>query len=58
MTPRANSQWIGRVRALIREGYGVEDIAVKLGCDVACVRTEIEILRQSGDLKVMFGRDE
>lgn len=58
MTARANSQWIGRVRALIREGFGVEDIAVKLGCDVACVRTEVGILRDMGALRDMFGRDE
>lgn len=58
MSARANSQWIGRVKALIRDGYGVEDIAVKLACDVACVRTEVAILRDMGELNDLFGRDQ
>lgn len=51
MTPEANSNWQARVRALLREGFGVEDIAVRLSCRVEDVRREVEILRATGELK-------
>jgi len=47
----ANDVWIARVRTLLAEGYGVEDIALKLRCDPDAVRNEIRILRASGELE-------
>jgi hypothetical protein len=38
----------------ITEGYGVEDIALMQGIDIAAVRFEVEQLRQSGQLKCIF----
>lgn len=58
MTARANSQWIGRVKAMLADGLGVEDIALRLSCDVQAVRDEVSILRQTGVLNDMFGRDQ
>lgn len=49
-----NSQWICRVREELKAGFGVEDIAIRLNCDVADVRAEVGILREGGDLKRMF----
>lgn len=51
MSADSNSQWQSRVRSLLKEGLGSEDIAVKLRCDLAAVQREIQILRESGDLK-------
>jgi len=43
-------QWSVRVQTLLRLGYGVEDIALRLGCDVKYVRAEVQILREQGRL--------
>lgn len=51
MTAQANSNWQARVRGLLREGYGVEDIAILLDCHVNSVRIEVEILRATGELR-------
>jgi hypothetical protein len=56
MTAQANTMWICRVREALREGYGVEDIAVRERCNVEDVRREVEILRAEGAFKVMFRR--
>lgn len=48
MTPQQNTTWMVKVRALLSEGFGVEDIAVKLACSVGDVRREVEIYRQEG----------
>lgn len=53
-----NSMWIGAVREALRLGFGVEDIAVQLGCNVESVRLEVSILRQSGELKKIYERAE
>lgn len=50
----SNSHWQGRVRVLMGEGFGVEDIAVKLGCPVADVRREAEILECQGELDRVY----
>lgn len=50
MTAQRNSNWQQKVRSLLRQGYGVEDIAVMHKCDVAAVRAEVSILRQEGRL--------
>lgn len=51
MTARRNSAWQGLVSQYLREGYGVEDIALFMECDVALIRTEVSILRQEGRLR-------
>jgi DNA-binding NarL/FixJ family response regulator len=50
MNARSNSTWQGRVHALLRQGFGVEDIAVRLRLDVNSVRLEVAILREEGVL--------
>ena len=49
-----NSHWQGRVRVLMGKGFGVEDIAVDLGCDVAFVRREAAILAANGELDNLY----
>ncbi len=51
MTPDQNTGWMVRVRTLLGQGFGVEDIAIKLNCRVADVRREVEIYRQEGRIK-------
>ena len=51
MTGRENSAWQGHVARLLAEGYGAEDIAIRLGCAADDVRREMEILRQEGRLR-------
>ena len=48
--------WHCRVSALLRHGYGTEDIAIKLGCDVEHVRLEVDILREQGRLAEIYDR--
>lgn len=51
MTPDQNTGWMVRVRTLLGQCLGVEDIAIKLDCRVADVRREVEIYRQEGRIK-------
>lgn len=51
---RRNSRWIGSVVRLLRDGYGVEDIAVMLRCDAQAVRDEVAILREEGRLNAIY----
>ncbi len=51
MTPQQNTTWQTAVRSLLGEGYGAEDIAIRLGCAADDVRREMEILRQEGRLR-------
>lgn len=51
MTPHQNTTWMVQVRTLLGQGYGVEDISLKLECSVADVRREVEIYRLEGRLK-------
>ena len=55
MTPESNGMWQDRVRALLLDGFGVEDIAIRTGVEVEIVRREVEILRASGEIAGMFG---
>ena len=41
---------IDRIEALLREGLGVEDIAVRLSCEVEAVRLAVRIFREEGRL--------
>ena len=54
MTPHRNDAWQTAVRGLLKQGYGVENIAIKLKCDVQDVRREVAILRDSGEIARMF----
>ena len=46
-----NTAWICRVREMLSQGFGVEDIAHHEGCDVGIVRAEVAIYRKQGVLK-------
>lgn len=52
-----NSQWICRVRQALAEGFGVEDIALRLSCAVEDVRNEVRILRESGLLARIYDHE-
>lgn len=56
MSGAGNDYWIARVRLLLQEGYGVEDIALKLRCGVQSVRDEVGILRAMGALKGLWNK--
>lgn len=53
MTPHQNTTWMVQVRTLLGQGFGVEDICLKLECSVADVRREVEIYRQEGRIKAI-----
>lgn len=55
---RQNSEWIGRMKTLLREGWGVEDIAIKTKTKLEHVQREVRILRASGELEELFERAE
>lgn len=57
---RANSAWMGRVHSLLRDGFGYDDIALKMGCDASLIRDEGRILREEGSLDalVLAGKAE
>jgi hypothetical protein len=48
-------EWQASVLEYLFQGFGVEDIAVKLWCDVVDVRYEVKRLRQNGQLSKIFG---
>lgn len=56
MTAQQNVAWQTAVRRLLKMGYGVEDISLKVSCDVQHVRDEVAILRADGELDRMFPR--
>lgn len=47
--------WQSRVASLLRDGFGVEDIAIRMKCSTADVRREVEILRSEGRLRDVLG---
>ena len=49
--------WKDYVSGLILDGYGVEDIALRLDCHVSHVREYVSELRRNGMLKKWFSRD-
>ena len=52
----SGKDWIKRVHELLKDGYGVEDISILLGCSVESVRSELSVLRRIGALSRMFRR--
>lgn len=54
---RRNSHWICRVREDLAQGFGVEDIALRLSCAVEDVRREVRILRDEGLLARIYDHE-
>lgn len=48
------TNWQLKVHRLLGQGFGVEDIAINLECDIARVRDEITSLRKKGKLKLII----
>lgn len=55
-TQQQNTMWQCRVRQMLEQGFGAEDIADKDGCPVEDVRKEIEILRAEGYLEHIYSK--
>lgn len=53
-----NSMWICQEREALSDGLGVEDIALKLSCDVEDVRQEVRILRDGWNLQNILERNQ
>lgn len=51
-----NTAWSREVKRLMRKGYGVEDVAVILKCDLQYVRDEVQILREEGRIEEIVFR--
>lgn len=49
--------WREQVKHRLLDGYGVEDIALWLGCHLSHVQAEVSRLRRRGDLKRWWGRE-
>lgn len=49
------SAFVRTTKDLLLQGYGVEDIAIRIGCAVDEVRRLVKALRATGELKRMFG---
>ncbi len=47
--------WQQNVGSMLAEGWGVEDIALKLSVDVESVRMMVRTMRQFGALDRIFG---
>ena len=56
MTPESNAMWQDRVKTLLRDGLGVEDIAIRTKTTAENVRREVEILRATGELTEIYRR--
>lgn len=52
--PRGD-RWFARVEKMLWQGYGVEDIAIRLRCEIEDVRRHVATLRKSARLAKMFG---
>ncbi len=51
-------KWNESVHDLLRQGFGVEDIAIRIGCTAERVRREVNNLRQTGRLRDVLGLPE
>lgn len=51
-------KWNESVHDLLRQGFGVEDIAIRIGCTAERVRREVNNLRQTGRLREVLGLAE
>ena len=48
--------WREQVKHRLLDGYGVEDIAIWLGCHRSHVKAEVGRLRRNGDLAKWWGK--
>ena len=51
------TEWRTEAKAMLKDGYGVEDVAVKTGVDVDEVRQIVRAMRASRMLNNMYGLD-
>jgi hypothetical protein len=58
MNLHGDHMWVARVSSMLREGFGAEDIALRLRCPLSAVRGEVMLLRAEGHLKTMFARPQ
>ena len=49
-----NAPWVSEAERLLSEGYGAEDIAVKLNINTDDVRKLVGLLRLSGALQELY----
>ena len=49
-----NAPWVSEAERLLSEGYGVEDIAVKLNINTDDVRKLVGLLRLRGALQELY----
>ena len=52
------NKWLGAVHLMLKQGYGVEDIALKLNTNVENIRLEVNSLRDLGVLETAFLPEE
>lgn len=52
---RAKAPWQQRVKPMLAEGLGVEDIAIAVRQPVESVRMMVRMMRQSGILAEIYG---
>lgn len=45
---------LAEVQAMLREGYGAEDIALALDLDVAAIRAAIRFWQKSGEIRAIL----
>jgi len=55
--PVNSQEWRNLVNMRMAEGYGVEDIALWLQCNVSRVRAHVQTLRDSGTLANWWSRE-
>lgn len=48
-------EFTAKVHAMLRDGFGAEDIAVKMNMPAQTIRNEVEILRGEGRLECLYG---
>jgi hypothetical protein len=54
-TPKPGSRaWVTSIAALLRDGFGVEDIAIKLSCHPDQVRKMVAVFRREGLMAKWF----
>lgn len=53
---RRAANWQAQVRHMLSQGFGVEDIAVRLGVEANSIREMVKIMRRNGVLDTMFHR--
>lgn len=51
-----SAAWRGQVSNLLLQGYGVEDIGLRLACSADAVRREVKFLRATGKIANWWGR--